>query len=291
MNFFKTLLLSLSLFLVACVTTIKPEEVSDFRATAVMVTNAEESSGGTGVIYRSGFKGTFVLTNRHVCQLLKEGGYVINDAKYPVKAYKASQVHDICYVWVDSNLGVDTVLAPKAPELYSKAYVSGHPSLYPHVLSEGYISETMKIDIVIDTRDCTKEEFAENPFQCIFEGFPIVEELEASLVSALIAPGSSGSAVFNDKGEIIGLAFASNSRSLAYALVVPWEYVNNFVDAESSLLRWSYPKVAPPAAKSKKVKERATVLPFRELDDSALHNVENWKRFIECITQNQCEIK
>lgn len=281
----------LALFLTGCVTTIKPREVTDFRATSVMITNIEENSGGTGVIFHSGSKGSLILTNRHVCKLLEQGGYVLTEEKYSVKSFKSSKIHDICLVLVESNLGVNIVLANEAPKIGSKAYISGYPSLDPHVLSEGYVSDTIKINIVMDTRECTKEEFAANPFECIFKGYPITEELEAQLVSALIAPGSSGSAVFNDKGELIGLAFASNSRTLAYALVVPWEYVNNFVEEESRLLKWQYPKkIASINQKTKKTKDYA-IIPFRDLGNSSINNVENWKRFIECVTQNQCKVK
>lgn len=284
-------LVFLASLITACTTTIRPKEVAEFHKTSVMIVNADESSGGTGVIYKSGTH-SYILTNRHVCALLADGGYVLGENKYLVKAYKPSKIHDICYVVVEENLRVDTVLSYSPPELHSKAFISGHPSLYPHVVSQGYVSETFKIDIVIDTRECTKEEFAKDPFTCIFFGFPIVEELEAQLVSALISPGSSGSAVFNEDGELIGLAFASNDRSLAYALVVPWEYVTNFVEEEARLLRWQYPtEINSKSEKQKKVQERATPLPFRDLDDAAINNVENWKRFIRCVMQNQCENK
>lgn len=281
-------LVFLTTFITACTTTVRPKEIAEFNKTSVMIVNTEESHGGTGVIYKSGSH-SYILTNRHVCGLLAEGGYVLGEDKYIVKAFKASKVHDICYVVVEDNLRVNTVLASDSPKLHSKAFISGHPSLYPHVVSEGHVSESFKIDIVVDTRECTKEEFAEDPMTCLFEGYPILEELEAQLVSALIAPGSSGSAVFNEEGEIIGLAFASNSRDLAYALVVPWEYVANFVHGESRSLRWTYPVKVKASEKTEKSKERGTTLPYSAKEGTGFYNIENWKKLFQYLQETKCK--
>lgn len=272
----------------SCTTTVAPKEVDEFYKTSVMITNTEESSGGTGVIYRSG-PDSYVLTNRHVCQLLEEGGYVLNDNKYKVRAYKPSKVHDLCLVWVRSNLGVNTVLAPEPPPLRSKAFISGHPSLYPHVVSNGYVSDHMKIEVVMDFRPCTDKEVEQDPIMCIFYGYPIVEELQAQLVSALIAPGSSGSAVFNEQGQLIGLAFASNSRNLAYALVVPWENLTAFVTSEADTLKWIYPK-AKTRKKATKDLQRANTLPFDIKEESNFYDITNWKKLLETVQkESQCK--
>lgn len=272
----------------SCTTTVAPKEVEDFYKTSVMVTNTKESSGGTGVVYRSG-PDSYILTNRHVCQLLDEGGYIINDNKYKVKAYKPSKVHDLCLVWVKSNLGINTVLSPDAPPLRSKAFISGHPSLYPHVVSSGYVSDHMKIEVVMDFRECTEKETEEDPIMCIFYGYPIIEELQAQLVSALIAPGSSGSAVFNEQGQLIGLAFASNSRSLAYALIVPWENLAAFVNSEADTLKWIYPK-AKTRKKTTNTLQRANILPFDIKEEATFYDITNWKKLLEkAQKENQCK--
>ena len=52
------------------------------------------------------------------------------------------------------------------------------------------------------------------------------------LVTGLVLPGSSGSAVFDYKGYIGGVVFASGSRELYYALVVPYTFVKFFLEYE-----------------------------------------------------------
>jgi len=287
------LILILAAFLFSsCTTTIKPVTVEDFYKTSVMIVNENGSSGGTGVIYKSSPTGSVVLTNRHVCQLLESGGYVLNQEQYSVVAYKTSKVHDVCMVWVKENLKINTSLATNPPEMFEEVVISGHPDLYPHIVSRGTVSESFKIEIVISSRECTQEEFKKDPFTCVFYGYPITEELEAQLVSALIAPGSSGSAVFNSQGEIVGLAFASNSRELSYALVVPWDYVSSFVKHEKATLKWQFPKkVTRTKEDSKKANNKAYIAPFSEIDVEVLNNKNKWKLFLDCVTKNLCKTK
>ena len=119
-----------------------------------------------------------------------------------------------------------------------KIYISGHPNLYPHVLSEGYVTETVNINVATSNKPCDAETSKKYPIDCIFNGDYDSVRREAVLVTALISPGSSGSGVFNDKGELVGLAFAAGGGNLGYALVVPWKFLNYFVKVEAGRLEW-----------------------------------------------------
>lgn len=287
---FLTTILFLLTSCCATAETIRPQTTEEFAKTSVRITNTEQTHGGSGVILESTESNSLIMTNRHVCGLLEDGGGVVvkDDNAYPVVAYKASVIHDICVLVVDVDLGVNTVLASEPPKLYSKAYISGHPSLFPHVLTKGDFSGKMVVPIQTGSRPCTQEEVEKEPMMCFFEGWPIIVRLEGQLVSATIAPGSSGSAVFNEDGEIAGLAFASNSRELGYALIVPYEYIANFRDVEAKALKWNFPKTVKVPKKSElNIKNKIYTQPY--INDDLMYNTEAWKKFIEYIQRSSCQ--
>ncbi len=223
---------------------LRPQTVEEFAETSVMVVNMAETGGGSGTILESHQDHSVILTNRHVCNVIKNGGFIISEkSKYLITGYKLYRKHDLCQVRVNANLGVNVKVAESAPKKYSKAYISGHPSLYPFVLTEGHFSGSMDIKIAIESKKCAKEDYKDpkKALPCLFEGeYPVYEDLEAQLVTATISPGSSGSGVFNSYGELSGVAFASNNRLLAYALIVPHQYVKDFVELAKSM-DWTIP--------------------------------------------------
>lgn len=220
---------------------LRPSSVEDYARTSVKVLSSK-GGGGSGVILESHPSYSIILTNAHVCEGVVKGGVVDRAGyRFRVAAYKMSDQHDLCEVKVNANLGVNTKVADQAPKQYSDAYISGHPSLYPHVLVKGYFSGKTIIQMLDKFRPCTEDEFKKDPLMCLMAGWPVLIEREAQLVSALIAPGSSGSAVFDENGEIAGLAFAGRGRDLSYALVVPHEYIYEFVNQEASNKPWQLP--------------------------------------------------
>jgi S1-C subfamily serine protease len=75
----------------------------------------------------------------------------------------------------------------------------------------------------------------------LFGVMPIIVTYNSTLVTGLIMPGSSGSAVFNKDGEISALIFAG-AQGLSYGFVVPYEYVRDFVTTELKNAKgWSLP--------------------------------------------------
>lgn len=206
----------------------------------VMVSNKTKSSGGSGVILKSSDKGTLVLTNSHVCGVLKKDGGLIstNKGDFLVERYKRSNKHDICLVEIVSDLNKSTKIANNV-EFGEKVYVSGHPYLLPNTLTEGYLSNALEITLLIDVKKCTEKEMKNSAFLCFwYNGMPIIKNFTAQTTSAFIAPGNSGSGVFNEKGEIIGLAFAGIGRGISHGLIVPLEYIKLFMNEEEKELKW-----------------------------------------------------
>ena len=225
---------------------LTPKNESEFAKAAVMITSNNMRSGGTGVILDSRPGYTRILTNKHVCQLIQVGGKVITDDNkvYPVQNFRVYKKHDLCLISVMKDLGVKIKVAPQAPEIYESNVVVGHPALLPTIVTRGHFSQIREIQLMVGVTPCDGSEVGDDALSCVFNGGkPLIVELEAQVTSSTIMPGSSGSAVFNSKGELAGLIFAGRSE-FGYGMLVPWEYINDFLTHLKS-----YPLQTPDAAK------------------------------------------
>ncbi len=201
----------------------------------VMVTNIVQNSGGSGVVISRSKNSSIVLTNSHVCEVVKNGGVVSNNAGQAamVTKYAQSKLHDLCLVHVQEDLKVSAPLASAPPGLYEEATVSGHPNLLPNVLSKGHFSGKRVIQVLTGFRRCSAEDYEQGLgiFCAILGGIPVVKSYETVLVTAMIMPGSSGSAVYNANKEISGLVFAGTG-GMSYAFIVPYEYIFEMIHSE-----------------------------------------------------------
>lgn len=123
------------------------------------------------------------------------------------------------------------------------ARIFGHPNLLPDVRSQGHFSEKSTISILTGIEPCTEADKADeglNPLCTFLDGIPIIKTFEAILVTALIMPGSSGSAIVNHNNQISGVVFAGK-QGLSYAFAVPYEFVANFLNNEVKVLPEQFP--------------------------------------------------
>jgi S1-C subfamily serine protease len=225
-------------FLISCILLFSsqvyatPVTLEDFRSVTVQVTVPDGSTGGTGTILTSSIAGSVIVTNAHVCELVENGGFVVTtQGKFAVQKILKDPDHDLCLVGVTVNLGLKSKIASSTPKPGSNVRISGHPYLLPHMLVSGHLSNSMQVELITELVPCTEEDFSKSPMICmIFDGMPIVRVYNAITASALIAPGNSGSAVYNDEGHIIALVFAGIGRAVSPALLVPHEYIVNFLN-------------------------------------------------------------
>jgi S1-C subfamily serine protease len=235
---------SISVFVSTRTKTIKPTTAPEYSMTSVMITRYDGRSGGSGVIISSNKNSSQILTNAHVCEVVKNGGIVRSDyAKGIVKNYRVSQIHDLCLITTNNNFKINTVVAPDSPELYEDAIVAGHPHLLPVIVTRGHFSQKELITILVGTKKCEPEDFEKEDTAvfCRFFGMiPEIRTYEAQVVSSTIMPGSSGSPVYNNKGEISGLVFAG-SGNFGYAMIVPYEYISGFFEYELQTLPIRFP--------------------------------------------------
>lgn len=212
--------------------------------TSVKVTNFAGNSGGSGTVISSSATSSLVLTNGHVCGVVKAGGRITTEDQrtYLVDSYALSDEHDLCLISVASDLKRGSNLASRAPiATKENGTIIGHPRLYPTIVTSGPFADNMIIDVMIGVRECTDADRA-NPdraLMCAFFGVaPIIKMYESTLVSATIMPGSSGSGVFNAAGELQAVVFAGGG-DLSYGMLVPYEYVNRFLTRGS--YNWQKP--------------------------------------------------
>lgn len=203
----------------------------DFARTSVMVTLVNGKSGGSGVILSSSPSGSVILTNKHVINLIQNGGLVKTETgAYPIASFKVYPKHDLGLILVQTDLGVNTRIATSAPAKYSSLSVAGHPALLPTAVTGGHFSSRMPIQMMVDMEPCDGKEEGQDVLYCMFVGGkPIIQQFDAQFTTTTIMPGSSGSGVFNDKGELSGLVFAGPGDGLGYGFIVPFEYVKDFV--------------------------------------------------------------
>ena len=201
---------------------------------SVTITNYNRTSGGSGVVYRSYPSESHVLTNKHVCNLVEKGGLVSTaQGTYRATGVFKDTEHDLCLIKVNGDLGVNTKIgdAPDSQKYTTQATIVGHPHLFPTIQTSGHVSGTILVQIMTGMRECTAKD-QENPdssFFCALLGkMPVIKLYEATLVSATIMPGSSGSGVFDSANNLIGVVFAG-SGELGYALTVPYAYIVQFL--------------------------------------------------------------
>lgn len=239
------LLLTASVSVVAITAAFLISSVSVPKST-VMITNLMNNSGGSGTILSSSVSGSQILTNSHVCEVVKNGGYIHSYAGSSfVHSYKQSELHDLCLIKVLDNLHVNTSLASRTPLLMDEATVSGHPHLLPTIVTKGHFSGRKTVQVMIGMRECTEEDMQDtnSAIFCMFLGrLPIIKTYESIVVSPTIQPGSSGSGVYNSSNEIGAVIFAG-AGDFGYGLAVPYEYVRKFVLFESKELDEEFPSL------------------------------------------------
>lgn len=208
-----------------------PKTNADYAKASVMVVNSKMNSGGTGVILDSNPGVSHILTNKHVCQLIQTGGLIVTDdgESHSIDSFRVYRKHDLCLLETLSDLGVSIKVAKEAPAYYETSVVVGHPALLPTIFTTGHFSQRKTVDVMVDIKKCDGSETDEEAMACMFlGGKPVVKTFQSQVTSSLIMPGSSGSPVYNDKGELSALVFAG-SQGLSYGFLVPWEYIHDFL--------------------------------------------------------------
>jgi serine protease Do len=174
---------------------LTPAEIAE-RATPSIVSIRTPDGFGTGFVVK---EDGWIVTNLHVIASAERVAVTLpSKLVYPVlEVMNVSPPHDLVVVRIDAKklpvlpLGKVARLRPGEPVV-----AIGHPLGLEDTVSNGLLSAVRKID-----------------------GLVVLQ------VSAPIAPGSSGGPIFNEQGEVIGVATAILSGGQNLNLGLPSDYV------------------------------------------------------------------
>jgi hypothetical protein len=178
-----------------------PAEITA-RSTPAIVTVRTSDGMGTGFVVR---KDGWVATNFHVVRGAPEVTVVFADHHEfkVVEIMNANRLHDLVILRIDANnlpvlrLGDSDRVRPGDSVL-----AIGHPLGLEDTVSNGLISAVREVHA----------------------GLQVLQ------ISAPIAPGSSGGPLFNDHGEVIGVATAVSTSGQNLNFGLPSKYVSELIE-------------------------------------------------------------
>lgn len=139
----------------------------------VMMTNvnpetSQQYGGGTGFHVTAPSGKVYIVTNRHVCQVSKNGimyAAVRGNSSYQkVKIIEKSNFSDLCLV--EPLPGIDGLKVAQEPSVGQHVAILGHPNLQPRTLTEGevvgYDTQSMAIGVIgrdgFTAQDCNNKD-------------------------------------------------------------------------------------------------------------------------------------
>jgi len=178
-----------------------PAEIAA-RSTPAIVTVRAGDGLGTGFVVR---KDGWVATNFHVVRGATAVTVVFSDHReFPVvEIMNANRLHDLVILRIDArDLPVLPIGDSDQVRPGDSVLAIGHPLGLEDTVSNGLISAVREVHA----------------------GLSVLQ------ISAPIAPGSSGGPLFNDRGEVIGVATAVSTRGQNLNFGLPSNYVTDLVE-------------------------------------------------------------
>ena len=205
--------------------------MSALRSTSVMVNAATCSGSGSIVEGRSGHR--FLLTNAHVCNCARVRGEVYGTFEggelVKAKVVKQDWSADLCAARVeDSRTALK--LAPRLLPLTS-VHTRGYPG-GRLTESNGRVGNSTDWDTTMDISElgeCPAGSSKErgmngNVVACTLH-------FRSTLTTLYARPGSSGSPVVNDDGELVGVLSSWHPDNFFDGGIVPYNDTRKFVDS------------------------------------------------------------
>lgn len=187
-------------------------------------------SGGTGFFVKTAKGQTYVLTNRHICELAIDERLTVHvqgEARpYSLRVIERSNSADLCLVEAPKHVGGGLVVADSL-DLGQIVRIVGHPKLMPLTQSKGeYVGEEV-IDLLFSNGPCPEET---DQFHTEEDwGGPVcIMSVGAGLTNALALGGNSGSPTVNDLGQVVGVLFAGNPSD-NWGLIVRLSDIKEFL--------------------------------------------------------------
>lgn len=162
-----------------------------------------EGNGGNGSGFNISEDG-LIITNRHVVEdsgiiTIRFGGE--NEAVFTTREWVEVADVDMAIIDIDGNDLPYLKLNEAYPRSEDEIVFIGNPLGYDWTISEGKIIRMVEID-----------------------------EIPLIYLEGTVRPGSSGSPLFNDNSEVIGVLFARLTNGEDQGLAIPISYLNNYLE-------------------------------------------------------------
>lgn len=221
-------------------------------AKTVKITTKSERSGGTGFFVKAASGKTFILTNRHVCQVKNKSNIVYvklegESQAVPRKVVAEYEKHDLCLV--ESFHGIEGIEVAGNLNAGDTVGIVGHPKLFPLVLSKGeYIGQTFIRLYYIEKNGVATKRLVLGPVAS--EDLTEKEKKRISFLNKVFSPsgtkyvmktykssqivgysrgGSSGSPIVDFYGNLVAVLYAGNRTDVMETYAVPLNYINDFL--------------------------------------------------------------
>lgn len=159
----------------------------------------------TATAFAASYKGkTYILTAKHVVDDEEKYRLKIDKSSYDIESSDLDPIEgeDIAIIHIkDWNPKVTIPLASKDPEIGSVCYAFGHPLEFYNAITDGIVSQFDRSDGNI-------------------------------IATAHIAPGSSGGALVNSKGQLIGIISKTIIQFNSLNFFVPVSQIIKYLDSK-----------------------------------------------------------
>lgn len=242
MKYIKLFLYALFIYGLLNLTTYKHKMVRSFVASKTVTltyTDTKKFGGGTGVHVKLPHGGNAILTNAHVCALKDEHNEILVTSpllEHPMnrRVIGVANFTDLCLI--EGVPGISGLSLGSNPEPGDEVNVIGHPFLMPTTLTHGEVIGEGEVDvadyIIYNEQDEANCNAPKNKVLTIDTFFGMMKvcvvHINALHTNAIIYPGNSGSAVVNEDGRMVGLAFAGSTET-HWGLVVTLEDISHFL--------------------------------------------------------------
>jgi S1-C subfamily serine protease len=189
---------------------------------------------GMGTGFHVQYKGkTFLLTNRHVCQMTGPLKAEIYGEKMGIERHivKISDKHDLCLMEpIPGHKGIP--VSDEALADGDSAYTLGHPRGQALNIASGEKFDDRAIPMAGEVKaDGTCEEGQKQEIMTLFGPYTLCAfERSAVQFSTPTFPGNSGSPVVNKYGYLVSVIFAGEPRVESQGFGVPLSYITEFLE-------------------------------------------------------------
>jgi S1-C subfamily serine protease len=206
-------------------------------AKTLLISNKEQTGGGTGFYVEAPSGKTYILTNAHICTGLKGQPYAnVNGRQVKLTIVEVSSTTDLCLLdGVGNASGLQLASSLETGEIMG---LVGHPALMPLTLIKGELIGYMDIMMPVPGSWC-------DPAKNSVGGPWTIEEVEvmagikipfcvgkiaqAGQTTLVALGGNSGSACVNFFGNVVGVLFASRGDGSNWGLVVSLSDIKAFL--------------------------------------------------------------